>query len=484
MIRLPRGHGKYPQLNLNFFRRSIMTQPESSDTITAVATPRGIGGIAVIRVSGPDAHQTVRSILIPSPFDRAKSHTIYHGWIVDQDEPIDEVLVSYFQAPNSYTGEPVVEISTHGSPFLCQRILNLLLEKGCRIAEPGEFTQRAFLNGKMDLSQAEAVADLIHAQTEAARRVAVYQLEGRLSERIEQMRSMLIENCGLLELELDFAEDDVELTPKSELTSRLDSIKDSITDLLSSFQQGRICREGIRTVILGEPNVGKSSLLNCLLEKERAIVSEIPGTTRDTLEEMIDIEGILFIITDTAGVRKSRHPVEQEGMKRAFKALDQADLILWVIDATQPWSARKNPIWQEIVSRSTTCIGVINKCDLEPNFDRRPLQDCLPNLQIISVSSHTEKGIDQLIQTLLSVALTGRLPQEGDVLITRLRHAQALERALHHLENAARSLADNMSQEFIALDLRGALDALGRITGQTTADDILNQLFSEFCIGK
>jgi tRNA modification GTPase len=461
-----------------------MTQPEFSDTIAAVATPRGIGGISVIRISGADAYQTVRSIFRSLSFDRVKSHTIYHGWIVDHDEPIDEVLVSYFQAPNSYTGEPVVEISTHGSPFLCRRIMNMLLKTGCRIAKPGEFTQRAFLNGKMDLSQAEAVADLIQAQTEASRRVAVYQLEGRLSDRIEQMRSLLIENCGLLELELDFAEEDVELTSKSELASRLDTMKNAITNLLSSFQQGRIWREGIRTVILGEPNVGKSSLLNCLLEKERAIVSEIPGTTRDTLEELIDIEGILFIITDTAGVRKSRHPVEQEGMNRTFKALDQADLILWVVDATQPWNARKNLLWKEIASRNIPCIGVINKCDLEPNFDHRPLTACLPDLQVIPVSAHTEKGIDRLIQALLSAALTERLPQEGDVLITRLRHAQALEQTLYHLENAGRSLADNMSQEFIAMDLHGALDALGRITGQTTTEDILNQLFSKFCIGK
>ena len=461
-----------------------MTQPESYDTIAAVATPRGIGGIAVIRVSGPDAMHSVGSIFRSSAFDEAKGHRIYHGWIVDDGEPVDEVLVSCFQAPNSYTGEQVVEISTHGSPFLCQRILNLLIEKGCRTAEPGEFTQRAFLNGKMDLSQAEAVADLIHAQTEASRRVAAYQLEGRLSEKINQMRSMLIESCGLLELELDFAEEGLEFTPKSELASRLEVMKKSMTDLLSSFRRGRICREGIRTVILGEPNVGKSSLLNCLLEKERAIVSEIPGTTRDTLEEMIDIEGILFVVTDTAGLRKSRHPVEKEGVKRSFKALDQADVILWVVDATHPWNARRNTIWKEIASRHTPCICAVNKCDIEPNFNHQPLQDCLPGLEIIPISARTEKGLDRLIQTLLSTATTGRLPEEGDILITRIRHARALERALEHLENASRSLNENMSQEFIALDLRGSLDALGLITGQTTSDDILNKLFSEFCIGK
>ncbi len=455
----------------------------AQDTIAAVATPPGSGGIAVIRISGPLAWSAVRPLLTPETGERPASHRAVHGWIMDGIEPVDEVLVTRFDEGHSYTGEEAVEIAGHGSPFLCRRILDLLLKNGARLAEPGEFTQRAFLNGRIDLVQAEAVADLIQAQTEASRRVAAYQLEGHLSNELRAMRESLIESCSLLELELDFGEEDVEFASREALEARLTQIRKRLQILLDSFHRGRICREGIRLVIAGKPNVGKSSLLNRLIEKERAIVTDIPGTTRDTIEEMLDIEGLLFVITDTAGLREGRDPVEQEGVRRSHAAIEAAALILWVIDVSQPLDAEDEAIRKRLAKNAAPVICVLNKSDLIPERSPEIPANSLPG-PAEHLSAKTGMGMDRLIERMKTAALAGDIPHEGETLITRVRHAEAVRSALNHLGNAQTSLSEGQSQEFIALDLRGALDELGRITGQTRAEDILDRIFSDFCIGK
>ena len=456
-----------------------------NDTIAAIATPPGIGGISVIRISGPNAWPAAMSLFKPDSDDVSlKSHRVCHGWIMNGEEPIDEVLLTRFEAPHSYTGEDVVEISGHGSPFLSHCILNLILSKNTRAAEPGEFTQRAFLNGKLDLSQAEAVADLIQAKTESARRVAAYQLEGRLSEQVKMIRDRLIQSCSLLELELDFGEEEVEFTSRCHLKSELSLIQQSLNKLLSSFERGKVCREGIRLVIAGRPNVGKSSLLNRMIEKERAIVTDIPGTTRDTIEEMLDIEGILFVITDTAGLREKSGRVEQEGIRRTYAALNSADLILWVVDASRPLQSEDKHLLKTIRKNKVPCICTVNKIDLKSDPDMTYMKQVFPDKNIIKISARTGQGMNVLIESLKGTALSGDIPHEGETLITRARHAEAVHSALDNLQKAEKSLHNHMSQEFIAMDIRGALDALGHITGQTTTDDILNRIFSEFCIGK
>jgi len=460
--------------------------PSSHHTIAAIATPQGTGGIAIIRISGPGAWNLLTELFsFHSKSMEFKSHHAYHGWIMDGSEPLDEVLVTPFRAPNSYTGEDVIEISGHGSSFLSRRILNLILSRGIKPADPGEFTKRAFLNGRLDLSQAEAVSDLIHAQTEAARRVAAYQLEGRLSKKINNMRKTLIHHCGLLELELDFGEEDIEFTSRDELGKGFFSIRTALQELLASFQRGKVCREGIRLVIAGRPNVGKSSLLNRLIEKERAIVTDIPGTTRDTIEEQLDIEGVLFRITDTAGLRDEQNdPVEQEGIRRTYAAIDRADMILWVLDAGNAWQKEDEHISKYIHATGAPCICAINKCDLDGKLDESAVRSRMKNRPVLRVSALKGSGIRILIESLKSSALSGDIPHEGETIITRFRHAEALQSALDHIQNASLSLQDNQSQEFIAMDIRGALDALGAITGETSTDDILNHIFSEFCIGK
>ncbi|MBN1781785.1 tRNA uridine-5-carboxymethylaminomethyl(34) synthesis GTPase MnmE [bacterium] len=456
-----------------------------NDTIAAVATPPGQGGIAVIRISGPHARACIQSVFFPSTAEKKPAtHRAEHGWIRDNGEPIDEVLVTWFQAPSSYTGEDVVEISCHGGTYVAGRILDLIIRQGTRPARPGEFTERAFLNGKMDLSQAEAVADLIHARTEAARVVAAYQLEGRLSDEIARMRELLTETCGLLELELDFCEEDVKFSSRDEMDRRLQTLQSRLESLLGSFARGRICREGIRLVIIGRPNVGKSSLLNRLIEKERAIVTDVPGTTRDTLEEMLDVEGVLFIVTDTAGVRETREPVEMEGVRRTRQAMDSADMILWVLDNHESWHPEDAVLMQKLQELKVPGFCVINKCDLKTRLQAEPAGQHLPEWPVLSVSARTGAGLDRLIQALKNRALSGDLPGEGELLITKARHADAIRSCLNHLDNARKTAEQGLSQEFIALDLRGALDALGRITGQVTSDDILNRIFSDFCIGK
>ena len=458
---------------------------EQDDTIVAISTPPGMGGIAVIRVSGPEAIPLTQKVFQGGrDLTKSEGYRAYHGWIMDGDEPIDEVVLTIFRGPNSYTGEDVVEVNCHGGIFVSQRIVELLIAHGACPARPGAFTQRGFIHGKLDLCQAEAVADLIQARTEASRKVAAYQLEGRLSERLKEMRERLIEACSLLEIELDFGEEDIEFVSRKDLIGMLCSLKEEMTAILASYDRGKVCREGIRMVIAGRPNVGKSSILNSLVERERAIVTDIPGTTRDTVEDVLDMEGLLFIITDTAGIRAAQDPVEEFGVQRAKQALETADLILLIFDWSESLTEEDETLIQLAENTKKKIIAIINKIDLSKKIDVQTLKKWIPKVPMIKVSALKQKGFPALIGTLEKSVLANGIPHAGEVVLTRIRHRESLNGAIRGIERAQDSLRSGMSQEFVVVDLRVALDALGEITGQATTADILDRIFSEFCIGK
>ena len=457
---------------------------KNDDTITAVSTPPGRGGIAVVRVSGDKALSLVRKVFRGSDLKKPESHRAYHGWIMYEAEPIDEVVVTIFRAPRSYTGEDVVEIGCHGGVFVSQRIVEILVAQGARPARPGEFTERAFVRGRMDLCQAEAVADLIQARTEASRKVAAYQLEGGLSERVREMRDSLVRACSLLEVELDFSEEDVEFASRDELSGMMSAMREEMESILSSYDRGRICREGIRMVIVGRPNVGKSSILNALVERERAIVTETPGTTRDTVEDILDIRGILFVITDTAGIREVEDPVEKIGVQRARQALKAADIVLLVFDGSDVLTEEDDALIHLIKGMDKNVIAVVNKIDLPRKIDIEDLKNRLSGNSPLKVSALKREGFQELTNIMETCILAEGIPHAGEIVLTRARHRDCMHRAEESIRHAEQSLGKGMSQEFLAVDLRAALDALGEITGQTTADDILNRIFSEFCIGK
>ena len=457
------------------------------DTIAAIATPIGTGGIAVIRISGEEAFriadQIFRGKTLPSS---AKSHTLHFGLIVDPQtgEPLDEVVISLYRAPHSYTGEDVVEISCHGGIYLSRKILELVLRMGARLAQPGEFTKRAFLNGRIDLSQAEAVADLIRARTDRSLRSSLSQLRGELSAKIRELRDSLIDICSLLELELDFSEEDIEFVDKEEVITRIDRTLERMDKLISSYDKGRFLAEGVKLAIVGRPNVGKSSLLNALLGRERAIVAPTPGTTRDTLEEALDIDGLLFRVIDTAGLRRARTHVEREGIRRTEKRMEEADLVLWVVDGSEELTPEDEEILERVRSRNQRAIIAVNKIDLPQRIDLRDLREKTSPYPLLRISAKEGTGLGELEKAVVESVLEGGIPGPDGAVVTNLRHREALIRAKDHLGQAKTSLERGMSQEFAALDLRGALDSLGEIIGVTTPEDILKEIFSRFCIGK
>jgi tRNA modification GTPase len=457
----------------------------TNDTIVALATPFGEGALAVVRLSGPEAwtigSKVFRRRNQSAEFEHAK---VKVGWISDGSEPIDEVMATAFKNPDTYTGEDLIEFGCHGGPFISQRIVELLIREGARPARAGEFTERRFLSGKIDLAQAEAVADLVHARTESARRLAAYGLEGRLSERIETLRSRLVESCALLELELDFHEEDVEFASRDELCIKLSEIAETINSLITGFDRGRVFREGIRLAIVGRPNVGKSSLLNALLERERAIVTDIPGTTRDTVEEEMDWDGLLVRIADTAGLRQTNEPIELEGVKRTERAIEQADTVLLVCDGSVNWTSEDEAVSERLSKSGKSVIAVMNKSDLPKAWDAEFRRCSKPEWDWLHVSAITRSGIEDLIARLKEKSTGGGLPLIGDVFIHNQRHKDALRRTLDFITQAENALRKKMSQEFIAFDIQGAMDALGEITGQTASEEILNRIFSSFCIGK
>lgn len=449
---------------------------QNEDTIVALATPNGVGAIAVIRVSGPNAISSVDNVFSgKKKLVDCASHTLHYGKILeDGEEAIDDVLVSVFSNGHSFTGEDSVEISTHGSPFVVQKVISILLQQNIRLAEPGEFTKRAFLNGKMDLTQAEAVADVINSRTEVSLRGARNQLDGLLSKKIDYLRDKLIHTSSLIELELDFAEEDIQFMSLQEIVKNIDEIIFEINQLLSTFSFGKVIRDGVNVALVGPPNAGKSSLLNYFLKESRAIVSEVPGTTRDIIREDLFLDGILFRLFDTAGIRKTEDNLEREGVLRSRIALKEADVVLFLNDATIGFS---EALYKEILQLNSKerIVCVANKVDLEKPDNIK--YDAL-------ISAKTGEGIEKLFAKLKEVALGTSNYTEKTAIVTNIRHFDSLKKAVEDLQSAKSSIDQSLTGEFISVDLRNAESSLGKIIGVITSEDILNNIFSKFCIGK
>ncbi len=457
-------------------RMSYYIKQDLNDTICALATAGGVGAIGVIRVSGQQAITVVDSVFKGKRLTQQPTHTVHFGKIIDGDKVIDEVLATLFINPKSYTGENTVELSCHGSPYIQQQILQLLVSKGCRLAKPGEFTLRAFLNKKLDLSQAEAVADLIASNSEESHRTAMMQMRGGFSYQIADMRERLINFASLIELELDFAEEDVEFAQRDELIKLVSNIQQLIQELLYSFKYGNAIKNGIPTVIAGKPNAGKSTLLNALVNEERAIVSDIAGTTRDTIEEAFVIDGITFRLTDTAGIRSnSQDKIEVIGIERTFDKLQKASIIIYVYDAATSTAQELNNELEQFNHINAIVIPVANKIDLT----NAPL---IPNAQTISLSAKDKTGIEILKQRLIETVRKDQV--KNDVIITNLRHYEALQHASEALQLVLNGIDMHITGELLAFDIRKALFHLGEITGDVTTDDLLANIFSKFCIGK
>jgi tRNA modification GTPase len=447
------------------------------DTIAAIATPVGQGGLSVIRVSGPEAIAVADRVFSPVGVagiraTMAASHTVHYGWVHRDGHRLDEVLLSIFRVPRSFTKEDTVELSCHGGPLVTKLVLETLFLAGARPAEPGEFTKRAFLNGRLDLAQAEAVADVIRAQTDLALSAAQDQLAGNLSRRIDALRDRLILILAHIEAHLDFPEEDIDPDTSEALSRRIVEARGSIDELLRGAREGQILREGVRAAIIGRPNVGKSSLLNRLLGRDRAIVSPIAGTTRDTIEEAANIRGIPVVFIDTAGLRESADEIEREGIRRSREALDSAEIILHVIDSSAGMTADDIVLKEEFAARQPLLVA--NKCDL-PGF---ALPGSLP------VSCVTGAGIDSLKDAMSKQIWEGNAEGNHARACINARHQEALRRAAESLSQAGTTLAGGSSLEYVAIELRAAVNATGEVVGKTVTEDLLDAIFSQFCLGK
>lgn len=464
----------------------------NQDTIVALATPSGAGAVAIIRISGNNSiaianevFQSVRN----KDLTKQKTHTIHLGHIMDGEKTLDQVLVSVFKNPNSYTGEDVVEISCHGSVFIQQQIIQLLLRKGCRMAQPGEFTLRSFLNGKMDLSQAEAVADLINSDNEASHQIAMQQMRGGFSNEIAKLREELLNFASLIELELDFAEEDVEFADRTQFKDLVNRIEFVLKRLIDSFAVGNVIKNGIPVAIVGEPNVGKSTLLNALLNEERAIVSDIAGTTRDTIEDELVIEGIGFRFIDTAGIRDTKDVVESIGIQKTFEKIEQAQVILYLFESLKFKVQGSEHIIeiQRIRNKypQKPLVVIINKVDLlseqELNTIKAELETL--NLKPETISAKQKIGIEELKNTLLSFVNTGAL-RNNETIVTNTRHYDSLLKALEAIQKVRFGMESGLSSDLIAIDIKDALYYFGEITGQVSNDELLGNIFANFCIGK
>ncbi|MGD0884474.1 MAG: tRNA uridine-5-carboxymethylaminomethyl(34) synthesis GTPase MnmE [Thermodesulfovibrionales bacterium] len=471
----------------------------NEDTIAAISTPLGEGGIGIVRASGKDAVNIVERLFSSSRDERlteVASHRLTYGFIKDPltGTAIDEVLVAVMKAPHTYTKEDVVEINCHGGMLTLRHILELVLKHGARLAEPGEFTKRAFLHGRIDLSQAEAVIDIIRAKTDGSRIIALEQLSGGLSERITSLRDRILSLCAHVEAYIDFPEDEIEPASKETLSQGIREIQGELSLLSRSFDEGRFFREGLGVAIVGRPNVGKSSLLNALLNRDRAIVTEMPGTTRDVLEEYLNIKGLPVRIMDTAGIRETHEMAEREGVMRSLRALDGADIVIGLVDGTGPLSDQDRGVLGRIKEKNS--IIAINKSDLAP--DGGGLETCLKDYSenVLRISARTGAGLDSLKDMLVHVSmvnsrfLTGtraasvsHFSETNGVLVTNVRHKAAIDHAIDALNRASDILSDQ-PLEITAIEMRDSLDRLGEIVGAVTTEDILDRIFKEFCIGK
>ncbi len=462
-----------------------------NDTIAALATPAGAGAIAVIRLSGDDAIAIASGMFTSvsgKELSKQKTHTVHLGHIVDGERVIDEVLATIFKDPNSYTGEDVVEFSCHGSHYIQQEILQLALRKGCRMATPGEFTLRAFLNGKMDLSQAEAVADLIASDSEASHQLAIQQMRGGFSNEIKRLREELLNFASLIELELDFSEEDVEFADRAAFQKLISKITQVLKRLIDSFATGNVLKNGIPVAIVGEPNVGKSTLLNALLNEERAIVSDIAGTTRDTIEDEINIGGIGFRFIDTAGIRETVDKIEGLGIQKTFQKMEQAQVVVFLVDSVQlaVGSEAIDVIKIEIEKIKNKfpqkqLIVIANKVDQLTKPQISQLTTHIPQLHVLSAK--TGEGVEDLKTTLLDFVNTGAL-RNNETIVTNSRHYDALLKALEEIQKVQEGIDSGLSGDLLAIDIRQALYHFGEITGEITNDDLLGNIFANFCIGK
>jgi tRNA modification GTPase len=451
------------------------------DTIVALATPPGIGAIGVIRISGAKAFSIINELFPSKDLTQQASHTLHIGFLKKRNMVLDEAVVSLYKAPRSYTGEDVIEISCHGSPWVQQQVINACLEKGARLAKPGEFTQRAFLNGKLDLAQAEAVADLIASNTAASQRAALHTMRGGFSEQLKALRERMIRFSALIELELDFSQEDVEFADRKQFYELVNEMNKVVTQLTASFQLGNVIKNGVSVAIIGKPNAGKSTLLNTLLNENRAIVSEIPGTTRDTIEEIINIDGILFRLIDTAGIREhTADVIESAGMQRSMDKMQQADLVLYLFDAGEEKSEvgiKKS----ELDARGLNYLLVANKIDTIGDDEARSKFG--DNDKVVFISAKQNLHTETLKERMVDAVLQGRVQTENTI-VTNARHYHALKEVEKSLDDIQSGLDNKLPGDLLALDIRLCLHWLGEITGEVSNEDMLDYIFSKFCIGK
>ena len=450
------------------------------DTIVALATPHGIGAIGVIRLSGAKAIGIINEMFPSKDLSKQNSHTVHVGFLKNNDTALDEVVITLFKNPKSYTGEDVIEISCHGSPYIQGQVMNAIVQKGARIAKPGEFTQRAFLKGKLDLAQAEAVADLIASNTEASAKTALHNIRGGFSSVLKELREQLISFSALIELELDFATEDVEFADRTKFYELIQRLSLQTQQLVDSFQLGNVIKNGVNVAIIGKPNAGKSTLLNTLLNENRAIVSEIAGTTRDTIEEVININGILFRLIDTAGIRESKDAIELIGVEKSMEKMQQSDLVLYLFDAIRESQADVEAALLEVQQQNKNFIAVGNKLDA---IGEEKAQQKFSGDGILFISAKSHHHIDTLKERLVDKVIQGTIHTENTI-VTNARHYAALQEVQKSLHDIKNGMDNNLPGDLLALDIRRCLHYLGEITGEVTNEDRLDYIFSKFCIGK
>lgn len=449
------------------------------DTIVALATPPGVGAIGVIRVSGAKTIEIVNTVFKGKDLTTVKSHTIHLGTIRDEDTIIDEVLISIFKGPNSYTKEDVIEISCHGSQFIIQQLIKLLLRKGARLAKPGEFTQRAFINGRFDLAQAEAVADLIASENESMHSAAMNQMRGGFSQEIKKLREELVHFASMIELELDFGEEDVEFASRADLKKLINHLKSLIARLTESFTLGNAIKNGIPTVIAGKPNAGKSTLLNALLNEEKAIVSDIPGTTRDVIEDVINVDGIAFRFTDTAGIRTTEDKVEAIGVERTYAKMKDASVIIYLIDLIHDTADEVQQQLEYLKDLKVPYLLVGNKMD-----QAKPgIQELVSQENALLISASQKENLENLKDALKELVSLDDF-KTGNTIVTNLRHYESLVQTNEALDRVITGIDNEVTNDFVAMDIRNSLHHLGELTGEITTEDLLDNIFSKFCIGK
>lgn len=458
------------------------------DTIAAIATATGAGGIGIVRMSGDNCFEILKKIFIPKnknvDIDKVKGYTIKYGYIINPEtqEKIDEVLVSFFRAPRSYTTENMCEINSHGGTVVERKILEQCLLNGASLAKPGEFTKRAFLNGRIDLSQAESVIDLINSKTDKEASASFEQLQGRLSKEIEDIRNELLDIMADIEAQIDYPEYDIEETTNEKATKILNNIKNKLMALENSFENGKLLKEGVKTVIIGKPNAGKSSLLNTLLDEDRAIVSDLEGTTRDTIEEFINVEGVPLKIIDTAGIRDTDNSVEKIGVEKAIKLIEDAVLIIAVFDSSKKLDKEDFKILDLIKNKKS--IILLNKCDLSENNDETTSYMSNLNKIVIKASMKTKMGIDKLYKTISNMFNNDEIELNNGIIITNIRHKNQIHKAITSINGSLESINNNVTVDILAIYIKETLENLGEITGNNVSEDIINKIFSKFCLGK